>query len=155
MERRLSKRGTCVSKVVAVIFLIVFAALCWSGSLLPFRARSYDAAFLGDVVFVLLVAVVAAYHIWYGLRLKSVTLFGEFLRVSSCWREGSIAFSQIRDVTERRWLPGPMIVVHFRDSTQFGSRIYFRPRYSFMWLWSGEPHPDADALRRLAHLPRD
>ena len=86
--------------------------------------------------------------LWSYAGLKRVRMDSTHLYVSNYFREISIPFNMIADVTENRWLNYHPVTIHFHTPNEFGQKITFMPTTRFFSFWSS--HPIVAGLKRLA-----
>jgi len=84
--------------------------------------------------------------------LKGVVVDERSVRISGLLREIVVPLDTIDDVTENRWINIRPVTIHFRERTEFGSRITFMPRTRFLMPWSS--HPDVELLKTLVERSR-
>ncbi len=72
------------------------------------------------------------------------------LYVSNYWKEIEVPLNCVSDVTENRWLNTHPVTIHFRDMTDFGSKITFIPTTRMFAFWSS--HPIVEEIKQAANL---
>jgi hypothetical protein len=87
--------------------------------------------------------------LWLCSGLKRVRIDDKYLYVSNYLREIQIAFADIKEITENRWLNIHPVTIHLKNNSEFGNKIKFMPtsRFTF-WVWSS--HPVVAELKQLA-----
>jgi hypothetical protein len=76
--------------------------------------------------------VCGSIFIWWGCaRLKRVRTDGAVLVVSNYLEEFRIPLTEIRAVTENRWINIHPVTIHLRHPSPFGNSIVFMPRSRF------------------------
>jgi hypothetical protein len=86
--------------------------------------------------------------LWMAASLKRVRVDSQCLYVSNYLRETSTPFSNIKDVTENRWVNYHPVTIHFRDAIEFGDKIRFMPKQRYFGFWRS--HPIVGELKELA-----
>jgi hypothetical protein len=86
--------------------------------------------------------------LWTAANLKRVRVDSKYLYVSNYLRETSIPFSNVKDVTENRWVNYHPVTIHFQDATEFGDKIRFMPKLRYFGFWRS--HPIVGELKQLA-----
>jgi hypothetical protein len=98
--------------------------------------------------FLVIWIVGTAFILWGCSGLKRVRIDKNRLYVSNYIREIHVPLSDVRDVTEVRWINIHPVTVYFRDTTEFGDKIKFMPKVRFLLSWSS--HPIVGELKSLA-----
>ena len=148
--RTLSSAQTFLSKFVfPAVWITGFGIATLSMWINPIAGHSANAA-SGDMRTQFLGFWIAgsAFILWLSAGLKRVRIDREFLYVSNYRREIAIPLSQIREVTENRWINTHPVTIHFRTITEFGVKITFMPTMRWFALWSS--HPVVQELRSAA-----
>ena len=145
MRRRLSSLQTFLNK-------IVFPAI-W----IPVWGFAALAMFFGRVegpepplkwIFLVAWIVGCAVIYWTCIRLKEVSVDDNFLYVSNYLKEIAIPLSEIRDVTENKWINLHPVTIHLKSPTEFGDKIVFMPTVRYFAFFSS--HPVVNELKELA-----
>ncbi len=89
------------------------------------------------------------YFYWCGIRLKSVEVDKHYLYISNYSKTIKIPFSEIKEVTEARYISIHPVWIEFKNSTAFGKKIVFMPKYELGSLFMMS-HPVVKTLRDLA-----
>lgn len=84
---------------------------------------------------------------WGALRLKVISIDDHNLYILNYTKEISVPLSEIRDVTQNRWLTGEMVTIHLESPSEFGCKIRFFPKSRF---FSFGEHPVVRELKALA-----
>lgn len=145
MKRRLSSLQTPLAKVVFPAFWI---PLFGSGTLTAFLGGFSGAD--ADMKWVLLFAWVvgSAFIYWSCIRLKEVSVDGDYLYVSNYIKKARIPLSEIYDVTENVWLNIHPVTIHLKSPSEFGDKIIFMPQVRFFAFFG--THPVVAELKALA-----
>ena len=89
--------------------------------------------------------------LWFSAGLKRVRIDERQLYVSNYIREISVPFSEIIDVRQNRWINSRPITIYFRDTTEFGGKATFMPKWRMQFLfWRTDPV--VSELKQLAGL---
>ena len=79
--------------------------------------------------------------------LKTVEIAGDDLAISNFFKTIKVPLSRISDVTECRWINSHPVWVHFKETTEFGTKIMFMPGGR---VWPFTAHPIVRELKRLS-----
>ena len=132
---------------VAWILLFGFATLnMWLGNF-----HSKGGASVPDFVkwqFLIMWVVATVLLIWSCVPLKKVRVDAHNIFISNFAKEIAVPLSDIRDVTENRWINIHPVTIHFKQSTEFGAQITFMPTTRVFGF--GSSHPVVQELKLLS-----
>ena len=104
------------------------------------------------IVFILGWMIASGYLIWFGRRLKVVSIDEEFIYVSQGRKEIKIPLAHIEGVTENFWANPKLIKLKLNRPSELGMQIVFVPtRLSFAAL---RTHPVVEEIKRVVQLRR-
>ncbi len=150
MKRQISSKITFISKIGVPSFVLfgwglaIFALLFDSG-----KNGQLPLPLAVKVLFPALFLVIFAVIFWLSMRLKAVSVDDKFLYISNYLKEISVPFSNIQNITELR-LRGHPVTIHFKEKTEFGSKITFLPKMRFFNF--ARSHPVVAELKELAKI---
>jgi hypothetical protein len=145
MRRRLSSLQTVLMKIV---FPALWIPTWGFVTLMMFFSGVNDADPFAKVFFLFAWAVGFAVIYWSSIRLKDVSVDDNFLYVSNYLKEVVIPLSDIRDVTENRWINIHPVTIHLKSPSEFGDKIIFMPKTRLFAFFSS--HPVVKELKVLA-----
>ncbi len=141
--KTISSTTTWVNKFVFPGILI-FGVICIAIQL--FFPSELERSDLGT--FLVITSAILIFACFHAIPLKKVKITPDGLLVSNYFKIITIPFSEIESVKNINFGLALRIIVTFKNTTEFGSKIMFNPRY---WFTLG-PHPVIDELRTLAGL---
>jgi hypothetical protein len=149
MKRRLSSLQTILMK-----FLLpgIWIPLFGTGALTMFFRPVQSPDDPPKWVFLFIWIAGSVFICWGSVRFKEVSVDEEYLYVSNYIKEITIPLTEIRDVTENRWLNTHPVTIHLKSPSEFGDKILFMPTIRFFALFSS--HPVVSELKRLAKSRR-
>jgi hypothetical protein len=134
---------TLLNKVgFPVLWLTVIAFV--SIRMFAINGRLSIAPGFGFIVCFILVGTV--FMIWMSLQLHLVGYIGRELVVDNYYRVARIPFEQVTSVESVWWYRSRLVRVRFRDTTPFGSCIYYLPKWAMFRGLFSKPEED---LRRV------
>jgi hypothetical protein len=153
MKRQISSKITFISKIGVPSFVL----FGWATAIF---ALLFDSSKDGQlpiplpvkILFPAIFFVIFAVLFWLSMRLKAVSIDDNFLYISNYLKEVSVPFSNVRDITELR-LRGHPVTIHFKEKTEFGSKITFLPKMRFFNFASS--HPVVSELKELAKIKNE
>jgi len=153
-ERTLSSASTFLAKfVLPAVWITGFGfgtVQLWLGNLVD----GHNALPPSQMKFVFLGVFVlgTSFILWTSAGLKRVRMDERQLYVSNYFREISVPFGEIIDVTQNRWINSRPIPIHFRDATAFGGKATFVPKWGIRFFWREDAV--VSELKQLAGLAR-
>lgn len=150
MERTISSKQTFIMKIVFPLVFVPFIVIGILSAILdPARNNNIPTAFV-----LLFTVMMLAFLYWFCIRLKKVKVnaFENSLVISNYLNEIKIHLSEIYVVTENVWVNMHPVTIHLKNSTKFGSKIVFMPKFRPFAFWSS--HPIVGELRELANSNR-
>ncbi len=100
-------------------------------------------------IFIVMMLVWVARHAYKECsQFKKISIDDQNLYVSNYLKETVIPISQIKKVTENKWLGRQMVEIQLRSETEFGDKILFMPTTeTFLFFMT---HPIVKELNHLA-----
>jgi hypothetical protein len=139
MKQRLSSLQTFFAKI---IFPLVWVTIWVFGF---FASLSKSGHVDWTLLFFFLASLLFIYYS--SIRLKAVSVDGQYLYVSNYFKEEWIPLSHIDQVTENKWVGGHPVTIHLSCASEFGDKIVFMPTVRFLNIG---PHPVVKELLALA-----
>ena len=149
--RTLSSAQTFISKFIfPIVWITGFGIGTISMWIVPSAGQAANAMSGERVQFLGVWIAGSAFVLWLSANLKRVRIDNGFLYISNYRKEITIPLSQIREVTENRWINTHPVTIHFRTITEFGEKITFMPTIRLFGFWSS--HPVVQELRSAANV---
>src|SRR5215207_347830 len=146
MKRNLSSSLTVYFKVLLPCLWITTLGV---GVIGAFLGNDPRAAAAPPSFFLLAVWILGtAFLYWFCVRLKSVSIDGEFLYVPNYLKGIAIPLSNIYFVRENKWLNIHPVTIHLRTPSKFGNKITFMPKTRLFPLFDSHP-----VVKELKSLP--
>lgn len=144
MKQRLSSLQTFLMKIILPIIWITSFGI---GVINSFIGKDMGSDMPPKTFFLIFWILGIAFLYWICIRLKTVSVDGNFLYVSNYIKEISIPLSDISDVTENRWINIHPVKIHLKTPSEFGETIIFMPKIRLFAFFSS--HPVVNELKEL------
>ena len=135
-----------VSSSLTVIYKFIFPSL-WIGMFGLGAVLSFSDGDDSAWHFLVALCVGACAFCFLLFPLKIVHIVPGSIVVSNFFKTIQVPFSQISNVTEWRWINIRPVWIHFKEPTEFGTKIMFMPT---LHLWPFRAHPIVGELKRLS-----
>ena len=139
MKRRISSDATVIWKYLFPGLWVPFMGIGVIASILQ---SSEPLRFL----FLLGWVLVSGYFIWFGRRLKVVSIDENFVYVSQFRQEIQIPLANIEGVKQNWWANPKLITLTLNQPSEFGTSIVFVPTSMMFAAWRS--HPIVDEIER-------
>jgi hypothetical protein len=147
--KTISSRATLYFKLLPVFWSSGFGLGTIGLWLEAFGGKNNDPA-LHEMKYIFTAAwAVGTASLWSCVAFKRVRIDATHLYVSNYLEEISIPFTNVKDVTENRWINIHPVTIHLKNANEFGDRITFMPKSRFFG-WTS--HPVVRELKKLAHI---
>lgn len=138
--------GRIITVFNKIVFPLIWLCFLCIGPLWIYRQTgqlSVRRDFYFIVAFFLTATVFLA---WVTVHLHLVGYRGRQLIVSSYSRQAAIPFEMVEAVESVWWYKGRMVRIRFRDSTPFGTMIYYLPTYSPLRTMFSHPEKELQEI---------
>ena len=143
MQKTISSKQTFLMKIIFPLIWIPFFGIGAIGAVFNAKINTDFSA----LYFIFLWLAGSAFIYWSCIRLKKVSVSGDFLYISNYFKEIQIPLSNIEKITENIWINIHPVTIHLRHSSEFGKKIVFMPTLRFFAFFSA--HPIVSELENL------